>query len=312
MLISCASGKGGKMESRENAGLMPTFKTMAAQESFLAAYDRELASWKLPTEEIDLPTDYGRTHAIVFGNPSGEPLVLFHWFSSNSNVWKDMAPLLAADFRVYAVDVIGDMGKSIATDPPKDEAGIASWASQALDGLGLDRPLVGGLSNGGYTAAVFAREKPERVKKLILMSPAATLRPFKFAFFASVISTALNPSDRAIARFKRDWSYRHDAWSDDFASMIAMAFRVGKIQVKVYPRSFKDEELKALSMPVLALIGDKESIYSPKEAASRAERLIPDAKVVILKDCDHAMPIDAPDPAAAAIIDFAGQRREGP
>jgi pimeloyl-ACP methyl ester carboxylesterase len=178
MLISCASGKGVMMDNAENAVLMPTFKAMAAQESFLAAYDRELASWKTPTEEIDLPTDFGRTHAIAFGNPSGQPLVLFHWFSSNSNVWKDMAPLLAADFRVYAVDVIGDMGKSVATDPPADEAGLASWASQVLDGLGLDRPLVGGLSNGGFTAAVFAREKPERVKKLILMSPAATLRPF--------------------------------------------------------------------------------------------------------------------------------------
>jgi pimeloyl-ACP methyl ester carboxylesterase len=293
------------MDTANNSALMPTFKTMAAQESFLAAYDRELASWSVETREVDVPTDYGRTHAIAFGNPAGEPLVLFHWFSSNSNVWKDMAPYLAAGFSVYAVDVIGDMGKSVASSPPKDEAGISAWAAQVLDGLGLDHPIVGGLSNGGFTAAILARDRPERVSKLILMAPAATLKPFKFAFFASVISTALNPSDRAIERFKRDWSFRHDTWSEDFSFMIAGAFRGSKNQVKVYPRSFKDEELAVLSMPLLVLIGDKESIYSPKEAASRALRLIPGAKTLILKDCDHAIPIDAPEEAAKAVIDFA-------
>jgi hypothetical protein len=56
------------------------------------------------------------------------------------------------------------MGRSVASNPPKDEAGLAQW--QVLDGLDLKKPIVGGLSDGGY-------------------------------------STAFNPSDKNIGKFKK-------------------------------------------------------------------------------------------------------------
>jgi pimeloyl-ACP methyl ester carboxylesterase len=288
-----------------NPELMPTFKTIAAQEAFLEAYDRELASWNVKIQGIEVETQYGRTQMIAFGDPAEKPLVLLHWFCSNSNVWKDMAPYLEKDFRVYAVDVMGDMGKSVATNPPKDEADLARWLEQVLDGLGLKKPFVGGLSNGGYTAAVFALLKPDRVERLILMAPAATLKPFSLSFYGLVYATAFNPSDKNIGKFKKTCTVHPERWSADFTSMLAMAFRTGKIQVKVFPRNFKDGELKRLSMPTLVLLGDKEFIYSAEKAADRARALVPGAEAIVLPGSNHAIPLDAPEAAAGAMIDFA-------
>jgi pimeloyl-ACP methyl ester carboxylesterase len=219
-----------------------------------------------------------------------------------------MAPALSSRFRVYAVDVVGDMGKSIATAPPKTEEAAAMWIDQVLNGLELSRPILGGLSNGGYMAATYARLRPDRVERLILMAPAATVQAFSLGFYSLVIKTAFSPTDANIERFKAKASVHAERWSSEFTAMLAMAFRVGNIRVKLFPRNFTDKELRAIVAPTLLLVGEQEFIYSAEKAILRASRLIPNCIAASLPDCSHAMPIDAPDAAAEVITNFAFPR----
>jgi pimeloyl-ACP methyl ester carboxylesterase len=62
--------------------------------------------------------------------------------------------------------------------------------------------------------------------------------------------------------------------------------------IKVPPRSFTDEELHKLSMPILLLIGQQELLYNPGKAVARAKALLPDATVELIKHCNHAIVSD--------------------
>ena len=53
-------------------------------------------------------------------------------------------------------------------------------------------------------------------------------------------------------------------------------FRVPPETARVMPTVFSDDELRAMRVPTLLLIGDHEVISDPATALARARRLIPD------------------------------------
>lgn len=284
--------------------LMPTFKKIEDQHKFLSSYQIELKSWSVETKELDIETVFGKTHIISFGNPQGEPLILLHWFYSNSTEWKYMAPYLQDRYCVYAIDIIGDMGKSYAYNPPKSEIEVSQWFNQVLDGLGLNKVSICGHSNGGFQAMLIAQRNPDRVEKLVLLAPAAGFKSFSTEFYLTTFGTAIFPSDKILEMFKMSGTVRGNQWSKEMTEMLTLSFRDASNQLRVYPREFTDNELKTITVPTLLILGNKEMIYSPKEAAERASRFLPISKVIMLSDCGHAIPFDAPEEASNAIDAF--------
>jgi len=284
--------------------LMPTFNKIEDQRKFLSNYQIELKSWSVHAEELDVETAFGKTHIISFGNPQGKPLILLHWFYSNSTEWKYMAPFLQDRYCVYAIDIIGDMGKSYAYNPPKSEIEVSQWFNQVLDGLGLNKVSICGHSNGGFQAMLVAQQNPDRVKKLILLAPAAGFKPFSLKFYLSSFGTAIFPSDYILEIFKHSGTIKADQWSKEMTEMLTLSFRVASNQLRVYPREFNDAELKTIIVPTLLILGNEEMIYSPTEAAERAKRFLPISKVIMLSNCGHAIPFDAPKEASNAIDSF--------
>jgi pimeloyl-ACP methyl ester carboxylesterase len=284
--------------------LMPTFNKIEDQRKFLSNYQKELKSWSVHTEELDIETEFGKTHIIYFGNPQGKPLILLHWFYSNSTEWKYMAPFLQERYRVYAIDIIGDMGKSYAYNPPKTEKDVSVWFNQVMDSLGLNKVALCGHSNGGFQAMLIAQLNPDKIEKLILLAPAAGLKSFSFEFYLTTFGTALYPKDIILETFKNAGTLKPNLWSKEMTEMLAISFRVAANQLRVYPREFSDDELKAIKVPTLLILGNEEMIYSPAEAAERASRILPNSKVIMLPDCGHAIPFDAPKEASNAIDSF--------
>ncbi len=284
--------------------LMPTFNLIDDQQKFLSLYQKELGSWSVQTEERDVETEFGKTHVILFGNPQGKPLVLLHWFYSNSTEWKYMAPFLQEHYRVYAIDIIGDMGKSYAYNPPKSETEVSQWFNQVLDGLSLNRVSICGHSNGGFQAMLIAQQNTDKIDKLILLAPASGFKPFSLKFYLSSFGTAIFPSDAILKSFRNTGTLKPNQWSKEMTEMLALSFTVAANQLRVYPREFNDDELKAIKAPTLLILGNEEMIYSPEEAAERASGLLLNSKVIILPDCGHAIPFDAPEEASGAINSF--------
>ena len=148
-----------------------SFKTPEGEAKYIAAYDTTLTLWAIPYEFLEVPTQWGRTHLIVCGPKDGSPLVLLHGMHLSATMWFSNIAALSRKHRIYAVDTLGGVGRSVVVHPLESRADLAGWLDEVLDGLRITQPHIVGHSYGGWVALNFALSASERIKRLILLAP---------------------------------------------------------------------------------------------------------------------------------------------
>lgn len=105
------------------------------------------------------------------GPRDGEAIIMLHGFGASLDTWEKWAEALSARYRVIRFDLPG-FGLT-GPDPTGDYTDARSMQILAalLDQLGIDRASLIGNSLGGRIAWNFAAMFPERVNKLVLVSP---------------------------------------------------------------------------------------------------------------------------------------------
>jgi pimeloyl-ACP methyl ester carboxylesterase len=118
---------------------------------------------------------------------AGAPVVLIHGRSVELNSWRTWErniAALAANHRVYALDLLG-YGESDKPQPLPDARSQAKALIELLDAENLQRASLVGLSWGGMIAQIVADTAPERVDRLVL------------------VDSGHDASERGIARMKQ-------------------------------------------------------------------------------------------------------------
>jgi pimeloyl-ACP methyl ester carboxylesterase len=272
-----------------------TFKTFEGQAAFLEAYEAAMKLWPVPYEEIEIPSRFGMTHVVTSGPKDAPPLVLLHGMSTTLTMWSPNIADFSKDYRVYAIDVISQPGKSIPDpdEPIRNAADFVAWLSETLDGLNLDCIFLVGMSYGGWVALNFALDAPARVRKLVLLSPAASFQPFTRQFGLRMMLMVFFPT-RLTTDSLMGWMGIKDTPDDPVNQHLLDLFYLGMKHFRFSPETelpgeFSDEELCALHVPVLLLIGDREVIYNPAKALARARRLIPNFEGDLVPQSGHNM-----------------------
>jgi pimeloyl-ACP methyl ester carboxylesterase len=231
---------------------------------------------------------------------------------ANLIMWSPNVADFSKDYRVYAIDTMGQPGRSIPDpdEPIRDTADFVAWLSATLDGLNLDRVFLVGMSYGGWLALNFAVTTPDRVRKLVLLSPAASFQPVVRQMGLRGMLMFLIPT-RLTVETCFAWLGFKDTPGDALArSMIDLAclgvrhFRFLPETARIMPSVFSDDELRGLNVPVLLLIGDREVIYDPEEALARARRLIPDFEGDLVPQSSHEMCASQHQVVDARVLEF--------
>ena len=121
----------------------------------------------------DAPTHFVEADGIRFayrrfGNPIGTPIVLLQHFMGNlDNYDPAITDALAVGREVILTDNAG-VGLSTG-EAPETVAGMARDAASLIDALGLEHVDLFGFSMGGYVAQQLAVDRPELVRRLILV-----------------------------------------------------------------------------------------------------------------------------------------------
>src|ERR1041384_3341830 len=128
---------------------------------------------------LRVATQQGRT---------GLPLLLFNGIGANLEL---CFPFMEAmpDREIIIFDVPG-VGRSDMSWRPRRFSGLARLANKLLDRLGYQRVDAIGVSWGGALAQQFARQYPERCRRLVLAatSPGAVMVPGKPSVLAKMIT----------------------------------------------------------------------------------------------------------------------------
>jgi pimeloyl-ACP methyl ester carboxylesterase len=86
-------------------------------------------------------------------------------------------------------------------------------------------------------------------------------------------------------------------------------FRVPPETARILPTPLSDDELRALRMPVLLLIGDDEVISDPAKALDRARGLIPEFEGDLVPRSSHEMALSQHRIVDARVLDFLKKTR---
>jgi pimeloyl-ACP methyl ester carboxylesterase len=278
----------------------------------MAAYDAALADWPVPFEARTVTTRLGPTHVIASGRADAPPLLLLSSFAGTALVWRLNAEALSRHFRVYAVDVIGQPGKSLANRAIRNRD-YAPWLAELMDGLGAPRASIVGCSFGAFLALNQALATPQRVERVVLISPAGT---FASQYWKLTYAMRIRaPFVRLMRRVRgakhapslADMGPRRLPRDLKWAALIgvAMAERA-KVSVTT-PTVFSRAQLRAIRAPTLLLIGDKETLYEPQAMLRLAQARMPGLQSATVPDADHIAAMAQPDDVNARIIGFLGQ-----
>lgn len=101
----------------------------------------------------------------------GPPLILLHTIRTQLEYFRSLAPLLAENFTVYAVDMPGHGFSSVDTTQQYDEPYLRWGIAEFLKSLDLRDVTMVGESIGAVVALTVASEVPERIKAVYAFNP---------------------------------------------------------------------------------------------------------------------------------------------
>ncbi len=261
------------------------YKSPAGEQAILARYEAALARWPVPYTTLTIPTRHGDTFIIASGNQMAPPLVLLHGAGTNSAMWAGDIAEYSRHYRVLAVDLLGEPGKSAPNRPSWAGAAYAEWLEDVLNGLQLSAATIIGLSQGAWVALKFAAACPERVTSLVVLSPGGIV-PDKLSFVVRAIPLSLL-GGWGIKRLNHLvlGGQAVPAEVEDTMKLLMTHF---KPRIGALP-AFTDTELQRLTMPVQLVMGKRDALRDADKIAARMQPLIPHLTVTIMPEGGHAL-----------------------
>jgi pimeloyl-ACP methyl ester carboxylesterase len=254
-------------------------------------FERFRARIGAPTEDRTVDTRFGGAHLLVAGPIDAPSVVVLHGaLASSAHALHELAPLLAR-FRVYAIDIVGQSPMSAEQRPSVANDDYGHWLTDVLDGLGLARTPVVGISFGGFVAIRLAAVAPERIESLALLVPAGMVRgPFWEGMLKIGIPLGIYRAAPSEARLRAFTRHLLTTVDDDWIAFLGDAFRSFDLRMQI-PRLATDGELSRLRAPTLVIGAGRDLSFPGEKLVARAATLFPNLVATeLLAESNHCPP----------------------
>jgi pimeloyl-ACP methyl ester carboxylesterase len=288
------------------------FWSPVLEAEFNAAYEAAMHQWPVPYENLFVSTIFGNTHVVASGPRDANQVVLLNPGGGSATIWSRNVESLNQRYRIYAVDVIGEMNKSEPIRPIRNHSEFKQWMTDLLDGLQVQSAHIIGNSNGGFFTLETAYLLPDRTKKVVLISPAATfVQMWAWWFRLLIPAHMIAPLLRSERMVQRAYAWLWQGFPRDpvdarlkSIAVVAGYPRYRPSKNSFAPHVFSDAELRQIQAPVLLLIGDHEVIYKPDQVIRRAIGMIANLKAEIVPNANHCAQYTAPAFVNHEILEF--------
>jgi pimeloyl-ACP methyl ester carboxylesterase len=274
------------------------------------------ASYAKPPS-IFVTVDGVRLHVRDTGPRDAPALIMLHGFGSSLHTWEPWARALDGQYRVIRYDMPG-AGLS-APDPigRYDDDRAMTVLAALMDQLGVARATLIGNSIGGRIAWKFAAAHPDRVSKLVLVSPdgfaspgfeygrkpevPAVLKIMRYVLPEPLMAMNLKPAYGDPARLT-------DAIVDRYYDLMLARGNRDAMLARLGQTVLQDPEpiLKTVQIPVLLLWGEKDGMI-PVANAADYQRVLPHSTLALLPGLGHVPMEEAPEISLAPVRAFLAQ-----
>jgi len=252
------------------------------------------------------PSQGARIHYEEAGR--GTPILFIHEFAGDYRSWEDQVRHFSRGWRCLTWSARGYPG----SDAPEDEALYGQDffnrdAIAVLDAAGVEKAHMVGLSMGGYTALMLAAKYPERVisctaagagsgavkttRAQFIADARARAAAYERAGKVDAETMGLNPTRIQLHnKDLRGWRTFVAHLAEHPAHAAAKTLRT--VQAGRASLYDLEAELKAISAPVLLLVGDEDEPCL--DVNLWMKRLMPTARLALLPGAGHAINLEEP------------------
>jgi pimeloyl-ACP methyl ester carboxylesterase len=308
------------------------YKTTDGYQAIMSWYDDVLDMIECEFESQFVKTRFGHTHMLVAGPADAEPLILIPGVAGCAPLWRKQLPDFARHFRVYALDIVGQPGRSDPNPPSFLNDDYTKWLCDVLDGLHIDKAHFAGTSVGGWIVLRMGIDAPERVRKIVMLSPTGVSRarlPVKI-WITRVLNKKKGANELEDDLTAKSVSSKSPGGSfgtfdRQLARLMALCTRHYRVDrsvgvydeetqkvdlrkgLKVLRKFFLSEPkrvLRQFSSPGLLIFGEHEVLYDPVRVSRRASKIIPGLETDIILGAGHAAIYDKPEEVNQVVIDY--------
>lgn len=276
---------------------MPPLSTAAfaatpAGSAFYRAYDRVLAKWPVEVTGIDLESANGTTRVNVCGPADAPPVVLLPGGGATSTVWFENVAALAERHRVFAVDLMGDAGRSaVGATPPRTTEDLTSWLDAVVTQAGLGEFGLVGHSYGAMIALSYALCEPGRVQNLVLLDPSSCFAGMRAQYLARAVPLLARPTEKRQRDFIR-WETDGRGVDEDWLELIALGAAHFPKSRTVVPKRPGRGILATLAPATTVLLAAGSKVHDSRKLKSTVAESNPRLRTVVVEGATHhSMPM---------------------
>lgn len=257
----------------------------------------------------------------------GPPVVLLHGLASSARTWDLVAPLLARNFQVIAVDERGH-GGSAKPDTGYDLPTFVGDVRGICQALQLDRPTIVGQSWGGHVALQYAAAYPDDVSHLVLVDGGFNDMQSREGVTWEIAEKQMAPPDLRMplpAFVERIRGRLGPAYDESIRDAILGNFWIDERGV-IHPHLTRERHMQLAKAifehrPTLAfgkvrcptlvvpaepaeLLADPDRLRWKRRAVAVADQRLVRGRILWMRDTPHDIQLHRPEELAVAIAEF--------
>lgn len=271
--------------NKYNKKIQLAFKSEEGKNEIFKYYESLIAKSNSAYEEIIVNTNYGDTYILAMGEKNLPPLILLHGSGMNSAMWIKEMEQYSLSYRVYAVDMPGEPGKSDERQLPFDGDDFPLWLNDVFNALLIKKASIVGISLGAWLGTKFSIKYSDKVDKLVLICPAGIGPQRKSFAFKALFYSILGDKgiDKLYCKVNGDKPLPEIILN--YQKLIGRHFNFRK---EIIPL-FSDEELRKLTMPIALFVGAKDIMLYSEKTANRLKSIANHAEINLIEDEGHSL-----------------------
>lgn len=270
-----------------------------------SAYQQALSLFPVRFQEMNVNTSFGKVHVIETGNSNKPWLILLHGMNASSTMWYPNIAAFTKNFHVLAIDCLLEPNRSKRNQETLSLNELVQSYREVLDHFKITSCSVVGASRGGWIAVNLGIHLNDRIKKMVLLSPAQTFMWISpSSELLANVTYSIAPSEKRLQQALSGLSSNMNKIPSAFINQFDLATEESGIDKNIFRmRPFSESDLERLKFPVLVLIGDQDFINRPRSLENAKNRL-PQVETAVVANAGHFLSIDQPTIVNRQVVAF--------